>query len=275
MALLMAVTTVNIAGCSRATLDGFLYTSAPAPPGGYSLSADVIPRYENLWIPTPDGQTLHGVLIPSKGRRADITLIYFHGQSANIGTAWGRMEYLYPLGYTLVIVDPRSWGLSTGEPSEAGLQIDVRSVHDFLAQRSDVGLAGLVYYGRSLGGALAIDLATADPPAALITESTFTSIAALVRDAAYGDLPGSFVAASKWDSLAKISRIASPYLALHGTSDFFVQPSYSQQLTAAHVGVTRLILVPGADHTNLPETMGLDFYRQELASFIEAALPAP
>jgi pimeloyl-ACP methyl ester carboxylesterase len=265
----------GLSGCQPVSLDGFLYTPTPAPPGGYDLSTDVIPRFEEVRIATPDGESLDAVFVPSNGAHPDVTLIYFHGQSANIGSAWERMEYLYPLGYNLFMVDPRGWGLSTGTPSEPGIKIDIRSAHDYLIGRPDVDPARLVYYGRSLGGALAIDLATAHLPAALITESTFTSVAALVADGAYVDLPASFVSESSWDSLAKIGDISAPYLAFHGTSDGLVQPKYSQQLTAAHRGITLLVLVPGADHTNLPETMGLPQYQQQLASFIDPALPSP
>ena len=275
-----AVAAVLLAACGPARLDGFLYDPKPAPPGGYQLSTEVIPAHEDLFIATPDGQTVHAAFIPSMGRRPDVTVLYFHGQSNNIGTSWPRVEYLYPLGYNLVIVDPRGYGLSTGKPSEAGIQLDEQAVRDFLLARPDVDAARLVYYGRSFGGALAIDLAYRAQPAALITESTFASVQALVADGAYVDLPRSFVADSVWDSLGKIGSVASPYLALHGTADPYVLPRYSEALARAHQqgvpdATTTLVMVPGADHGNLPETMGLPTYQQTIAAFIDSALPPP
>ncbi|HXI58647.1 MAG TPA: prolyl oligopeptidase family serine peptidase, partial [Polyangia bacterium] len=97
-------------------------------------------------------------------------------------------------------------------------------------------------------------------------------------DGAYVDLPRSFVADSAWDNLGKISRVTAPYLALHGTDDPYVQPRYSIELVGAHDAAgfpSQLTLVPGADHGNVPETLGLDVYRASLATFIEAALPPP
>ena len=269
-----------LTACGPARLDGFLYDPKPAPAGGYQLSTDVIPAHEDLFIPTPDGETLHAAFIPSSGRRPDVSLLYFHGQSSNIGTSWVRMEYLYPLGYNLAIVDPRGYGLSTGTPSEPGIQIDEQAARAFVAARPDVDIARLVYYGRSFGAALAIDLAFRQQPAALITESGFASVQALIADGAYVDLPRSFVSDSKWDSLAKIPFVQAPFLALHGTADPYVQPRYSEALARGHQqgapsAVTELVMVPGADHGNVPEIMSLEIYRETLARFIEGALPAP
>jgi uncharacterized protein len=271
-----AIVTAALGGaCSPARLDSFLYDPLPAPPGGYQLSHAVIPSSEDLFIATPDGETLHTVFVPSNGRRPDVTVVYFHGQSNNIGTTWPRIEYLYPLGYNVAVVDPRGYGLSTGTPSEPGIQIDERAVRDALAQRPDVDPARLVYYGRSFGGALAIDLASAVPPAVLVTESAFASVAELVQDGAYVDLPRSFVADSVWDNRAKVAHVPSPYLLYHGTADPYVQPKYAVELREAHfpAGATALIMVPGADHGNVPEIRGLDRYRADLATFIDDEIP--
>lgn len=255
------------AGCAPMSLDPFLY--APEPAQSYDLPTDVIPAHEDLFYPTPDGETLHAAFIPSSGSRPDVTLLYFHGQSNNVGSSWHRVEYLYPLGFNIAVFDGRGYGLSTGSPDEEGLRTDLRAFHDVLRARPDVTGTDLVYYGRSLGGAFAIDLSTDHPPALLVTESTFTSVAAMVEDGAYVDLPRSFVAESRWDSLAKIPGVTAPYLALHGERDDYVQPRYSRELTDAHAGEGRLALVPDADHGDVPERMGLDAYRAQ----ISGALP--
>ncbi len=266
---------VGLAACEPLSLDAFLYDPLAAPTDGYKLSHTVIPHYEDLGIRTPDGIKLHAVFIPSPGPRADVTLLYFHGQSNNIGTTWKRAELLYPLGYNLVMIDPRGYGRSGGTPSETGIQVDERAVLAFIAQRSDVDAKKLVYYGHSFGGALAIDLASTGAPAVLVTESTFTSIADLVKDGAYADLPRSFVAKSSWDSLKKVGGIQTPYLILHGTADSYVQVAYAGRLAAAHAGRHQVILVPGAGHSNLPEAMGPDTYRAALAAFVDGVLPTP
>jgi pimeloyl-ACP methyl ester carboxylesterase len=264
-----------LGACRPLSLDPFLYDPEPAPPGGYHFSTAVIPAFETLRVVTPDGETLDGVFIASSGRRPDITLLYFHGQSNHVGSSWERLEFLYPLGYQLALVDPRGYGRSTGTPSERGLQTDERAIQRALVARSDVDASRLVYYGHSLGAALAVDLASVTEPAVLVTESAFTSVAALVRDATYVDFPRSLVAESGWDNLGKVPGIGSPYLLLHGSEDVYVDPRYSKELAAAHTGTTELVEVPGADHTDVPQTMGLERYRAVLGEFVEAAIALP
>jgi uncharacterized protein len=269
------------AGCHPVTLDPFFYDPLPAPAGGYQLSTAIIPAFETLTVTTPDGQTLNGAFIPSSGRRADITVIYFHGQSNNLGTTWPRLEYLYPLGYNIAMVDPRGYGLSTGTPTESGLQIDERAIWDAVTTHAGVDPTRMVIYGRSLGSGLAIDLAfqlaARTPPAVLVTESAFASIASFVRDATYVELPASFVSSSSCDNLAKVPKIPSPYLLFHGSADDYVDPKYSQELFAAHApaGPTVMTPVPGANHDDVPETLGLDTYRGDIQSFVETAIPGP
>jgi pimeloyl-ACP methyl ester carboxylesterase len=241
------------AACSPARLDGFLYDPVKAGPGEYDVSKDVIPSFEHLAVPS-GGETIDVVFIPAMpGGHADVTMIYFHGQSNDIGSTWPRLELLYPLGVNLAAVDPRGYGKSTGTPSEAGIHADVQAVWDALPTMKGVDPAKMVIYGRSLGAAFAVDLAAARRPAALVTESAFASIAAMVNDGVYVDLPPGFVADSRWDNLAKIPTVAAPYLALHGLADDYVRYQYSQELAAAHgaaqPGVaTQLELVAGADH---------------------------
>ncbi len=267
------VAAIALAGaCEPLTLDPFLYSPLAAPAGGYDLSTAMIPRFEDLFVDTPDGQRLHVVFVPADAATRDpLTIVYLHGQSSNIGTSWKRVEYLYPAGHSLYVVDPRGYGRSTGTPTEAGLQTDLQAVYRFLIDVRGVSPSHLVYYGRSLGGAFAIYLASVAPPAALITESAFTSIAALVRDGGFVDLPRSFVAVSIWDNVGRLRGIGAPYLILHGTADDYVQFSYAGELAAAHPAHHDLVPVPGADHSNVPEVMGLPTYVARIQTFLAGA----
>jgi uncharacterized protein len=261
-ALGLGVAMLVTSACWRARLDSFLYDPLPAPAGGYQLSTAVIPSHEDIFVDEADGTRLHVAFVPSSGAHPDVTMFYFHGQSNNIGSSWPRVEALYPLGVNLAAVDPRGYGLSTGTPSEPGIHADVQAVWDELARRPGLDATKFILYGRSLG---------ARAPAALVTESAFTSVAALVRDGVYVDLPPGFVADSRWDNLAKIPAISAPYLAFHGLADDYVKYQYSQQLTAAHPGKTQLILVPGADHSDAhgpPPTLTFPVYREDVATFL-------
>jgi fermentation-respiration switch protein FrsA (DUF1100 family) len=258
-------------GCGDGVkLDSFLYSPLAPPPGGYQLSTAIIPNAQTVTINTIDGERLDARFIPSSGAHRDITIVYFHGQSTNLGTAWPRIELLHPIGCNLLVFDYRGYGFSTGTPSEDGFHRDEDAVYATALALAD---ARLVYYGRSLGGAPAIELASRLPPSVLVTESAFASVAELVSDGAYADFPAGFVATSVWDSRDKIARVPSPYLALHGAADDYVQPKYAVELTDAHPGETQLVLVAGADHSNVPDKMGVDAYRLALERFIGADAP--
>ena len=250
-----------VGGCAR--LDSFLY--APVKTDDYKLPNGV---YE-LSFPSTDGVTLYAAYVQGP---EPITLVYCHGQGGDITDSWPRIELLEPLGYSLFIWDYRGFGKSTGTPSERGIQDDEETLWTTFHSQDPLKGNKLVYYGRSFGGAPCIDLATRHPPSALIEESTFTSVDALVADGAYVDLPRSYVSDDSWNSLQKIATLgAVPFLALHGAADDYVQPKYSQQLAAAHPGTTELVLVPGADHSNVPDKMGDDNYRATIDAFVRAA----
>jgi uncharacterized protein len=252
-----------LAGCHGARLDSFLY--APVTTDDYALQTAL--PYSELTFASTDGVTLHAMFVAGT---APFTLVYCHGQGGDITDSWPRIELLAPLGYDLFIWDYRGFGRSTGTPSEPGIHDDEEAVWSTFA--SQVGNKRLVYYGRSFGGAPCIDLAARHPPAALIEESTFTSVDALVADGAYVDLPRSFVSDDSWNSLAKMPLLGKvPFLALHGAADDYVQPKYSQQLAAAHPGTSELVLVPGADHSNVPDKMGVDNYLSTIDAFVRAA----
>jgi uncharacterized protein len=223
--------------------------------------------YTEVSFPSTDGVTLHAMFVPGG---EPYTLVYCHGQGGDITDSWPRIELVAPLGYNLLIWDYRGFGRSTGTPSERGIHDDEEALWSTLSPT--IGGNRLIYYGRSFGGAPCIDLATRHPPAALIEESTFTSVDALVADGAYADLPRSFVSDDSWNSLQKIATLGRvPFLALHGDADDYVQPKYSRQLAAAHPGPTELVLVPGADHSNVPDKMGDDNYRATIDAFVRSA----
>lgn len=253
-----------LAGCAPQRLDSFLYDPVTEPNGGYQLSTAVIPARapdDDLMVPSTAGALIHVAFVRSSGAHPDTTILYFHGQSNNVGSSWPRVELLYPLGTNLAAVDPRGYGRSTGEPSEPGIHDDVQAVWDYLVAERGLDPAKFIIYGRSLGAAFATDLAAVRTPAALVTESAFASIAALVRDGAYVDLPPGFVVDSRWDNLVKIARMPAPYLALHGLADDYVRYQYSQDLAAAHAAkqpsATKLVLVPGSDHGDASPAVAL------------------
>jgi len=192
------------------------------------------PAHEDLFVKSSGDAVIHVVFVPAQnGARADTTMLYFHGQSNNVGTSWRASSCSIHWASTWrpsiraatgARRAPRRRPASTTTCRPCGMRW----------RRARAGRHEAHHLRPLAGAAFAIDLAAVRTPAALVTESAFASIAAMVRDGAYVDLPPGFVTDARWDNLAKIPRVAAPYLALHGLADDYVRYQYSQELTAAH-----------------------------------------
>jgi len=143
--------------------------------------------WEELTIPTPDGEKLNALLIrPSNRTRArSVTVITFHGNAGNIGhriPIAGLLQDHY--GANVLMLEYRGYGSSTGTPNEKGLNIDAQTGLDYVRQRPDLKDTKIVIYGQSLGGAVSLSVVARNQAAgdikALVLENTFLSIKALI-----------------------------------------------------------------------------------------------
>jgi fermentation-respiration switch protein FrsA (DUF1100 family) len=170
------------------------------------------------------------------------------------------------LRVTSLIFDYRGYGRSEGVPTVEGVLQDARAARNLLARRAGVKESALVLMGRSLGGAVVVQLAAEKAPRALILESTFSSL----REAASYHYPrlAWLVPAGKLDSVAKIGRYRGPLLQSHGDADRTIPYSQAVKLFRAATGPRQFVRIPGGDH-NTPQSA--EYYRQ-LERFI-AGLP--
>ncbi|MGP0050704.1 MAG: alpha/beta hydrolase [Solirubrobacteraceae bacterium] len=166
-------------GCQmfRAALNQLLYfpertlLAAPDPMGL---------RHRELALRTDDGERLHGWWIES--RSATIGhLLLCHGNAGNIADRLPHAALLSAAGFDVLLFDYRSYGASTGTPSEPGTYRDARAALRCLLEQPEVDPRRVVYLGESLGGAIGLELALFSPPAGLVLLSTFTSVRALAR----------------------------------------------------------------------------------------------
>src|SRR6185295_2313524 len=143
--------------------------------------------FEDVVLEAEDGIRLHGWLIPGEGK-VSVTLLLFHGNAENIGGCLDLAALTRPAGYDLLLVDYRGYGESTGRPTESGLYRDGRAAMAYLRSRRPDDARRIVVWGRSIGAAVAIEIAASDPagPAAVILETPFTSVPALLRSGGHG-----------------------------------------------------------------------------------------
>jgi fermentation-respiration switch protein FrsA (DUF1100 family) len=227
-------------------------------PSGFGM------RFEDVRFVAADGVALHGWFVP--GRRAE-TLVWFHGNAGNISHRLDNLRWLHELvGVNVLLFDYRGYGQSAGEPSEAGLYADARAALAHLRGRSDVDEKRIIYFGRSLGSAVAVDLALAEPPYGLILETPFTS----VRDMSTRLLPGplSIAVPSMFDNLAKIESIGCPKLFIHGDADELVPYEQGRRLYESAKPPKAFFTIRGAGHNDTYIVGGQRYFGQ-IEKFID------
>jgi uncharacterized protein len=226
-------------GCREAMEGRFIYYPSRTMSGDPSL---VGLAFRDVAFTAGDGVKLHGWLIPG---RAQTTLLYSHGNGGNISDRLPLARLLADeLGVGVFMYDYRGYGRSEGTPTEAGLVSDALGAREALL-REGLAAEHLVYFGRSLGAAITIDLALAHPPAAAVLESPFASVRAMANAV----LPGSgYLFSTRWDSLSKISRLRAPVLVLHGDADEVVPYAQGRALFAAAREPKTFFTIPGGRH---------------------------
>jgi uncharacterized protein len=219
--------------------------------------------FEELEINTEDGERLHAWWIPAQtpGRRLPAIghLLYFHGNAGTIEYRLMRARSLTGVGFDVLLFDYRGYGRSTGAPSESGTYRDGRAALQALRARKDVDPARVFYYGESLGGAVAVELATATAPRGLILQSTFTSVRGMARFH-YPIVPALLVL-DAYPSERRLAQVKAPVLVIHGDRDTIVPLAEGQALFAAAREPKTMHVVKGAGHNDLDDVMGESYGR--------------
>ena len=232
--------------------------------------ADVGLAYEEVFFPAADGTELHGWYVP--GTRSE-TLLWFHGNAGNISHRLDNLRLLHDrVGVNIFILDYRQYGRSKGKASEQGLYSDARGALKFLRSRKDVAADQIIYFGRSLGGAVAIDVAIAAPPLALVLESAFASLRAMAGTILPGSLSG--VLPQSFDNIGKIAAVHCPILFIHGDRDDLVPYEQGRRLFAAASPPKSFYTVRGAGH-NDTYVVGGETYFRRWREFTDSLRQAP
>jgi pimeloyl-ACP methyl ester carboxylesterase len=217
-------------------------------------------------------QTLSGWWIPSRQSGAKVVL-YLHGNDGNVTTSMAEIEPLRQLGYSVFVIDYRGYGKSAARfPSESSVYEDAEAAWAYLVRERGVSPGQLYIYGHSLGGAIAIELATRHPEAAgLIVESGFTSIydmATLQRR--YALLPVKAFLNQRFDSIEKVRRLQLPVLYLHGTADEIVPFSMGRRLFSESSGTKSFVAIDGGRHGD-NSVVGGPAFRAAIRGFVDQA----
>ena len=239
--------------------------------------------YEDVYLTTADGLKLHGWFLPAPGNAMQEdaqTWLWFHGNGGNLGTRVGQLERAHRLlGVHQFIFDYRGYGLSEGRPSERGTYLDARAALQYLLRRPGVDAGRIVYFGHSLGAAVAIELAVSHPPAGMALIAPFSSIRDMARLALPLPMAG-WMVRNHYNSVALIPRVHAPLLILHGELDDIVPHSQGVKLFEAANQPKQFVTLPEAQHNNAHHVAAdvmaeaLVDFRDRLASGgFQAAIP--
>ncbi len=183
--------------------------------------------YENVSLRTEDDVDLHGWFVPATNAKS--TLLFFHGNAGNISHRLESIRIFHDLGLSVLIIDYRGYGKSDGRTSEAGTYCDARAAWDYLVSTRGFNERNIILFGRSLGGAIATQLATKVKAGALIVESTFSSAEALAKSV-YWFLPVRLLARIHYPTAKYILHVSSPVLVIHSPKDEIVPYKQGRQI---------------------------------------------
>jgi alpha-beta hydrolase superfamily lysophospholipase len=250
----LLLVSLGLGGC--AVLDRqqrqWIFQPSQASWGGSAAAAEGL---ADIWIDFRSRETgqpvrLHALWLPHERADAPV-LLFLHGARWDVRGSAFRMRRLNELGFAVLGVDYRGFGQSSSElPSEDSAAEDVRAAWDWL--RREHPQRRHFIYGHSLGGAIAVRLASEAGVASqgLIVEATFTSIPDVYRSLRWGWLPLTPLITQRFDAGARIAEVPSPVLVVHGRDDRTIAPELGEKLYALARTPKRLVLVPGGTHHN-------------------------
>ncbi|HYJ71244.1 MAG TPA: alpha/beta hydrolase [Actinomycetota bacterium] len=244
-------------------------TPGPVPP-----AASVLPGAEDVTFETADGLRLAGWFVPAppggpadRVGRARPAVLVCNGNGGDRSMRAPLAAALARMGLAVLLFDYRGYGGNPGHPTEEGLAADARAALGYLAGRPEVDPERVIYFGESLGAAVALRLATERPPAALVLRSPFASLAEVGRRH-YPVLPVSLLLRDRYDSAALAGRLDAPLLVVAGGRDQIVPAGHSRRLFDAAPQPKRLVVLDGAGH-NDDELLAGPRLLAELRTFLD------
>jgi len=204
-------------------------------------------NYEDVSFEASDGTKLHGWFFPLPDKEP--TILFCHGNAGNISHRIENVKLLVDYGLQVFIYDYRGYGKSGGKPSEAGLYQDGLAAYDYLVERKKIPSSRIIPFGRSLGAAVAMEIATRRDVRSLIIESAFTSTKDMAKSMFLFQLLSPFLP-PHYNNLRKIKGITVPKLIIHGETDGIVPFSMGQRLYQAACVPKYFFAINGAGHND-------------------------
>ena len=218
--------------------------------------------FDDVFITTDDEITLHGWWIPAPNARAH--LLFFHGNGGNISHRIDSIKIFHDLGLSVFIVSYRGYGQSEGRPSIPGTALDAFSAWQWLTEEKKVPADNIVVFGRSLGGAVAMELMLSAVPGALILESTFSSLSDMTPFPAF--MAPFLLGGDFWNSAKTAEGLSVPTLVIHSPRDDVVPYRQGRRIYEAAGSEKTFLEIQGNHNSGFMQSS--EVYLAGLESFL-------
>ena len=203
---------------------------------------------QDVWLQSAEGVRIHAWWVPCPSAAG--TILFCHGNAGNLSHRGQQVaQLMQATGRSVLIFDYPGYGRSEGKPSETGCYAAADTAYDWLVRTALVPPERVVFFGESLGGGVATDLAVRRPNQALVLVKTFTSVPDMARKhlLTWASAP---LVHNKFDNLAKLPRYRGPVFIAHGDRDRVIPFSEGKKLEAAAREPKRFLALPGSDHND-------------------------
>lgn len=229
----------------------------------YFTPKDIGLEYNDIWVKS-ENENINGWFIPAQDSKGAV--LFCHGNGGNICHRLENIKIINSLSLSVLIFDYRGYGKSDGKPSEHNTYTDTKIFMDYMINTLKIPEEKIIIWGQSLGGAVAVELASKTHPGALILESTFSSIPDMASHL-YPFIPAKWICSYKYDSFSRIKSVKVPKLFMHSKSDDIVPFELGLKLyNQASEPKTQAIII--GDHNNGFLDSG-ELYINAIKTFIE------
>lgn len=225
----------------------FTQSSVVYQPGRsiYMTPAEAGLDYEEIEYKTEDGIRISAWYIPAKAKESKRVVLFCHGNAGNISHRIDTITIFHNLGLNTFIFDYRGYGKSGGKPSEEGTYLDAAAAWDYLLREKGFKPGDIIIAGRSLGGSVASRLAGKKKPAALIIESSFSSVPDLGAKL-YPFLPVRLLCRFEYTTGEYVKQVKCPVLVIHSPDDEMIPFSHGKKIFEAANEPKRFMQISGS-----------------------------
>lgn len=225
------------------------------PPSSSYSDDDRAIRDYLVKMTTEDGVIISAFYLRSPEAR--YTILYSHGNAEDIGHLLPFLEKLRQIGFSVFAYDYHGYGTSKGSPSEQHCYHDIDAAYEYLIKEAGIPSENILALGRSLGGAMAVHLASQQTLGGLILESSFTTAFRTMTH-----IP--LFPVDKFRNISKLDKVKCPVLVIHGTNDEVIGFSHGEKLYKEANNPKMFYRVEEAGHNNLQMVAGKEYERMLL-----------